>query len=213
MTSDLTLETLLWTTLAAILTIFTFSFLYKDNPLYKFAEHLVVGVGAGYFVVLLVLTSLKPKLWDPVLAGEWWYLIPGLLGLMMWFRFSRKLSWLSRYPIAFYIGTSGVAIPLYMYNNVNRQLSATLDLGMGFGSMAEVWGILIVIGVLTGLMYFFFSKEHKGAFGAAAKVGIWVLMLGFGASFGYTVMARVSLFVQRIAFLESWGRMVGNYFF
>jgi len=79
--------------------------------------------------------------------------------------------------------------------------------------MAEIWGILIVIGVLTGLMYFFFSKEHKGAFGAAAKVGIWVLMLGFGASFGYTVMARVSLFVQRIAFLETWGTMVRDYFF
>lgn len=203
---------LLWTTLAAILTIATFSFLYKDNPFYKFAEHLVVGVGAGYFAVLLVLNSLKPKLFDPVTAGEWWYLIPGILGAMMWFRFSKKLAWLSRYPIAFYIGTSGVAIPLYMYNNVNRQLSATLDLNLGFASLTQFWNIVIVIGVLTGLMYFFFSKEHKGAFGGAAKFGIWILMLGFGSSFGYTVMARVSLFVQRVAFLESWYYMVVNYF-
>jgi len=87
MTGDLTMETLLWTTLAALLTLFTFSFLYKDNPFYKFAEHLVVGVGAGYFAVLLVLTSLKPTLWDRVITGQWWYLIPGILGLMMWFRF------------------------------------------------------------------------------------------------------------------------------
>ncbi|MBU1319964.1 MAG: hypothetical protein KKG33_05855 [candidate division Zixibacteria bacterium] len=203
---------LLWTTLAVFLTLATFSFLYKDNPFYKFAEHLVVGVGAGYFVVLLVLTSLKPKLYDPVLAGEWWYLIPGILGMMMWMRFSKKLSWVSRYPIAFYIGTSGVAIPLYMYNNINRQLSSTLDLSFGFGSMTEVWSIFIVIGVLTGLMYFFFSKEHKGSFGGAAKVGIYVLMIGFGASFGYTVMARVSLFVQRIAFLEEWKDMLIRYF-
>jgi len=203
---------LLWTTLAVFLTLATFSFLYKDNPFYKFAEHLVVGVGAGYFVVLLALTSLKPKLYDPVLAGEWWYLIPGILGVMMWMRFSKKLSWVSRYPIAFYIGTSGVAIPLYMYNNINRQLTSTLDLSFGFGSMAEVWSIFIVIGVLTGLMYFFFSKEHKGSFGGAAKVGIYVLMVGFGASFGYTVMARVSLFVQRIAFLEEWKDMLISYF-
>ncbi len=203
---------LLWTTLAVLLTIATFSFLYKDNPFYKFAEHLVVGVGAGYFAVLLVLNSLKPKLFDPVIAGEWWYLIPGLLGAMMWFRFSKKLAWLSRYPIAFYIGTSGVAIPLYMYNSVNRQLSATLDLNLGFASLTEFWNIVIVIGVLTGLMYFFFSKEHKGAFGGAAKFGIWILMLGFGSSFGYTVMARVSLFVQRIAFIESWYYMVVSYF-
>ncbi len=209
---DSHLVELLWTTFAAFLTFATFSFLYKDNPFYKFAEHLVVGVGAGYFVVLLVLTSLKPKLWDPLLAGQWWYIIPGLLGVLMWMRFSKKVSWLSRYPIAFYIGTSGVAIPLYMYNSINRQISSTLDLSVGFGSLTAFWGIIIVIGVLTGLMYFFFSKEHKGAFGGLAKIGIYVLMLGFGASFGYTVMARISLFVQRIAFLESWGRMIGNFF-
>jgi hypothetical protein len=202
---------MLWTTLAAFLTLATFSFLYKDNPFYKVAEHLVVGVSAGYFLVLFTATSLKPTLIDRVVEGQYWYIIPGILGVMMWFRFSKKLSWISRYPIAFYIGTSGVAIPLFMYNNVNRQLSSTLDLTLGFGSMAQFWNILIVIGVLTGLVYFFFSKEHKGAFGGAAKIGIFVLMIGFGASFGYTVMARISLFVQRIASLEEWGVMLYNY--
>lgn len=202
---------MLWTTLAAFLTLATFSFLYKDNPFYKIAEHLVVGVSAGYFLVLFTATSLKPTLIDRVVEGQYWYIIPGILGVMMWFRFSKKLSWISRYPIAFYIGTSGVAIPLFMYNNVNRQLSSTLDLTLGFGSMAQFWNILIVIGVLTGLVYFFFSKEHKGAFGGAARIGIFVLMIGFGASFGYTVMARISLFVQRIASLEEWGVMLYNY--
>ncbi|MCK4657825.1 MAG: hypothetical protein KAT85_12355, partial [candidate division Zixibacteria bacterium] len=61
--------------------------------------------------------------------------------------------------------------------------------------------------------YFFFSKEHKGAFGGAAKIGIFILMIGFGASFGYTVMARISLFVQRIASLEEWGVMLYTYIF
>jgi hypothetical protein len=203
--------TLLWTTLGAFLTLATFSFLYKDNPFYKIAEHLVVGVSAGYFLVLFTMTSLKPTLIDRVAEGQYWYIIPGVLGVMMWFRFSKKLSWVSRYPIAFYIGTSGVAIPLYMYNNVNRQLSSTLDLTLGFGSLAHFWNILIVIGVITALMYFFFSKEHKGAFGGAAKLGVFILMIGFGASFGYTVMARISLFVQRIASLENWGVMLYNY--
>ena len=44
-------STFLWTTLGAFLTLCTFSFLYKDNPFYKFAEHLVVGVSAGYFAL------------------------------------------------------------------------------------------------------------------------------------------------------------------
>jgi hypothetical protein len=60
---------------------------------------------------------------------------------------------------------------------------------------------VIFIGVFTGLIYFFFSKEHKGFFGAASRVGIWVLMITFGASFGYTVMGRVSLLVGRLTYL------------
>jgi hypothetical protein len=197
----------LWMTLATLLTLFTFSFLYKDNPFYKFAEHLVVGVSAGYFVVLLIWTSLKPKLWDTVVGNfshEWFYILPALLGIMMWFRFSRKLSWVSRYPIAVYIGIgSGLAIPLNMQNYVNRQLSATM-IPVGFDTWPHFWNIFIVAGVICGVIYFFFSKEHKGIFGGFAKVGIWVLMVGFGASFGFTVMARISLFVNRIGFLEDY---------
>ncbi len=196
----------LWITLGALLTLFTFSFLYKDNPFYKFAEHLVVGVSAGYFVVLLIWTSLKPKLWDTVVgnfSNEWFYILPAILGIMMWFRFSRKLSWVSRYPIAVYIGIgSGLAIPLNMQNYVNRQLTATM-IPLSF-DITGLWNLLIVIGVICGVIYFFFSKEHKGLFGGFAKVGIWVLMIGFGASFGFTVMARISLFVNRISFLEDY---------
>jgi len=58
-----------------------------------------------------------------------------------------------------------------------------------------------VIGTFSGLIYFFFSKEHKGAFGGLAKLGIWFLMLSFGASFGYTVMSRMSLLIGRMDYL------------
>jgi len=36
-------------------------------------------------------------------------------------------------------------------------------------------------------------------------VGIWFLMISFGASFGYTIMARLSLLIGRIRFLlDDW---------
>ena len=37
--------------MATGLTLFIFSFLYKDNPLFKLAEHLYVGVSVGYTIV------------------------------------------------------------------------------------------------------------------------------------------------------------------
>jgi hypothetical protein len=60
---------------------------------------------------------------------------------------------------------------------------------------------IIFLGVFCGLIYFYFSKEHKGAFGFASRIGVWILMITFGASFGYTVMGRISLLVGRLTFL------------
>ena len=200
---------LLRTTLAAFLTFCIFSFLYKDNPFYKFAEHLVVGVSAGYFAMLLWYEGLIPKLYVPIFKeGKFYYLLPGILGLLMWTRFSRKWAWISRYPIAVYIGIgTGVAIPLEMQTKVVRQLSASMT-AISLNNATGINNLLVVIGVFCALVYFFFSKEHKGAFGGIAKFGIWTLMVGFGTGFGLTVMGRVSLLIDRVKFLvETWWPM------
>jgi len=195
------------TTVGALLTLAVFSFLYKDNPFYKFAEHLMVGVSAGYWVIILWYTVVIPKIWQPLGAGKWYYIIPTILGLLMWARLTRKWSWISRYPLAFYIGVStGVAIPLEMKAKVIEQLNGSVDLVTAMysaqaGGMTIVNNILILVGIFAGLIYFFFSKAHTGATGGIAKFGIGVLMIGFGASFGFTVMARVSLLIERLQFL------------
>jgi hypothetical protein len=220
----------LWTTFAAFVTLATFSFLYKDNPFYKFAEHLVVGVAAGYFVIILWHNGLVPNLFQRLEDGTWymlwldsakpWYLIPAILGALMWTRFSKKWSWVSRWPMALYIGIStGVAIPLEMSNRVSKQLFAMMIVNennpgidwanfFGHGSFnlldmtSGLSQLIIFAGALAALIYFFFSKAHTGVFGGIATFGIWVLMIGFGASFGFTVMARISLFINRVQFLD-----------
>lgn len=219
-------STFLWTTFASFVTLAIFSFLYKDNPFYKFAEHLVVGVSAGYFVVILWHNGLIPNLFQRLADGHWyafwldstspWYVIPALLGCLMWTRFSKEYSWISRWPMALYIGISvGVAIPLEMSNRVNKQLYAimsNIDWGNFFGAggfdllntTSGLSQLIIFTGAIAALIYFYFSKPHTGWFGGIANYGIWILMIGFGASFGFTVMARISLFIQRIQSIDGW---------
>jgi hypothetical protein len=60
-------------------------------------------------------------------------------------------------------------------------------------------GIIILFGVVSVLFYFFFSVEHSGAGKIIARAGIFFLMISFGAAFGYTVMARMSLLIGRLA--------------
>ena len=71
----------------------------------------------------------------------------------------------------------------------------------GFDLWESVKNIIIVIGVLSSIVYFFFSIEQKGYVGKTAKLGIWFLMITFGAAFGYTVMGRIALLAIRIEFL------------
>ncbi len=194
---------------AAILTLCIYSFLYKDNPLYKFAESLFVGIGAAYWLAILYHNTLKPKLFQALFPGDsgepviWWRIIPGILAVFMLLRFYPKLSWLSRWALAFIVGMyAAVNLTGFAQADLVEQVYATMTMPLaGGGALNFILNLLAIIGVFAVLIYFFFSKEHKGALGAAAKVGIWFLMVAFGASFGYTVMGRVSLLIGRMTFL------------
>ncbi|MCJ7458288.1 MAG: hypothetical protein MUP17_04795 [candidate division Zixibacteria bacterium] len=187
----------LGTLIAAILTLFIFSFLYRDNPFYKFAEYLLVGISVGYFIVISIKTTVVPKLIFPIFReGDLLYLIPGILGFFMFLRFFPKLAWLSRISMALIIGAgAGVSIPAMMQAQIFAQMKASM------GSYASINNIIVALAVITTLSYFFFSREHKGALGTSAKIGVFFMMLFFGATFGYTVMSRVTLLIGRAQFL------------
>ncbi len=193
------------TWLAGFLTLAIFSFLYKDNPFYKLAEHLYVGVSAGYWLIYVAFFDVEPMLIDTFRTEtgieKWIILIPGALGLIMLSRWFPKTAWLSRWPIAFTVGIgAGLGITANLQGYVVPQIEATL-IPMAGWNLVTLSNIILVVGVVTTLLYFYFSKPHKGVLGGAARVGIVFIMISFGASFGYTLMARISLLIGRLYFL------------
>jgi len=193
--------------LIAFFTLALFSFMYKDNPVYRIAEHIFAGLTAGYQVGLVWDTVIIQQLWNPMLAGKWYLFIPGIMGILMFARFSEKTSWVSRVSLAFVMGvTAGIFLISQLHGLVLPQMKDTmlpLWNGNGFGSM--FLAIIVIVGVISTLIYFYFSHEHTGALGVTAKVGIWFIMISFGAHFGYTVMGRVSLLIGRVQFLiDDW---------
>ncbi|MCK5125083.1 MAG: hypothetical protein KAR42_02400 [candidate division Zixibacteria bacterium] len=220
-----------WITLSAFLTLAVMSFLYQDNPFYKFAEHLYVGVSAAYWMCMGFWTTLVGNLVPRLSEGlsNWFevpyvgfkphFIIPLVFGFLLLMRLSPKGGWISRWSLAFIVGTTaGLNLPRFLSSDFISQISATfmplLVNWQGIGSFfsdfslsasGQFIGILsnlvVFLGVFCGIIYFFFSKEHKGAFGVASRFGIWILMITFGASFGYTVMGRISLLVGRLTFI------------
>ena len=234
--------------LFVLLTLCIFSYLYDDNPFYKAAEHLFIGVSAGYWTAIYFWTQIQPnlfgRLWPKlsdanehsILYSIWYaiyeilnfistgfgildrsifpeggidghdeirlmYIIPFILGIFMLLRLVPNVGYLSRWAIAYIVGmTAGLRFYSYLNSNILLQIpSVAIDFTADWGSIFNA--LIVAIGTITGLIYFFFSKEHKGTLGTLSKIGIYFLMIKFGASFGFAVMGRISLLIGQMNYL------------
>ena len=244
--------------LVVLLTLCIFSFLYKDNPFYKAAEHLYVGVSAGYVAVISFWQQVQPnlfgRLWPSrievddgsILKSIWYaiyeifnfistgfgvldrsifpeggikgydeirmiYLIPFILGIFMLLRLVPKLGWLARWAIAYIVGmAAGLRFYGFLNSDILMQIKASaIDFTSDWGTIVNA--LILFIGTLTGLIYFFYSTEHKGVVGRLSRIGIYFLMIKFGASFGFAVMGRISLLIGRINDLKDYSTAEYNY--
>ena len=209
--------------LVVLLSLCIFSYLYNDNPFYKAAEHLFIGVSAGYWASLFFWTQIQPnlfgRLWPSrivtddgsILKSIWYaiyeilnfittgfgvlnrnvfpeggigeremqlsYVIPFILGIFMLLRLVPKFGYLARWAIAYIVGmTAGLRFYSFLNSNVRMQIQAS---AVDFTSdwIGIINALILFIGTLTGLIYFFFSKEHKGTIGTLSKIGIYFLMI------------------------------------
>jgi len=176
------------------MTLALFSYLWKENRAFRIAEHAYIGAAAGYGA--LVITQTAWVLLQPWLAKglSYWYLTV-VIGLMYIFFFHSKYFWLYRYPTAIIIGSAiGVFIARAIKTNFLEQIRPTTV-------VTDISSALLAVGVICGLFYFYATREHKGALRYVSRTGTYFLMAAFGAAFGTTVMARISLLIGRLRFL------------
>lgn len=199
--------------IAAFLTLAVFSFLYKDNIFYRIAENIFVGVSSAWLFATYIQSDLIEDMFLKAFPGafhhpgtpSWVPLGGGIIGLLILSRLLPRISWMSRWGIAFVIGfQTGLqlfsAIDAYLLKQL-RAAIVPLFVPGNLGLTMKNW--LMTLGTFSGLSYFYFSKEHKGTFGILTRVGIWFLMISFGAAYGSTVMTRMSVLIDRIDFLFS----------
>ena len=205
--------------LVVLMTLSIFSYLYGDNFFYKSAEHIFVGVSAGYIFAITfwdqiypnLLGRLFPSFIDAGYDFDISYIIPLILGIFMILRLVPNLSWLARISIAYIVGmAAGLKFYVFINSNILFQIkSSAIDFSLSYFEIFNQ--LIILIGVICGLIYFFFSKEHKGTIGKISKLGVYFLMIKFGASFGFAVMGRISLLIGRFDELIEYSSVNYNY--
>lgn len=180
---------------AALLTLGVFSFLIKENKIFRTVEHLFVGVAAGQGLIRQYQSIIRIA-WDPLVKkGDMMMLVPLVLGVMLFARYVRGVTHFSRWPLAFLMGLGASLSIKSIESDFVRQIQATLL------SLDKLDNIFIVFGTVTALAYFYFTFRPSPVLSGASRVGRYVLMMCFGAAFGNAVMGRISLLISRLQFL------------
>jgi hypothetical protein len=140
--------------------------------------------------------------WDLILAG--------LLGALLYMRYVPRIGWVARYGLAVYVAYYiGVEFTRKIHGEVLPQMGRTIQplhhwsvesLGAFFQSPSLI-SLFAIVGTYSVLIYFFFSREQGPVTRRISRLGVWFLMISFGAAFGFTVMGRVALLIGRLNFL------------
>lgn len=220
-----------------VATIGLYSVLYRENKMYRFFEHLFLGLAAGWTIVALWTETLYDAWYLKIVGGSadltangaaaqngyWAYVLLLPIGIMGYLVFSRKHNWIARIPIGIIVGLwSGQQIQIW-FNRYGPQINNSLrplwpnhfdrftipadrpQSGFGSGAIypADVVSNWVLVFTLVAVLsYFLFSFDVKNKMlKGVTTSGRWLLMVGFGAIFGSTVMMRFSLLIDRMYFV------------
>lgn len=184
--------------IAGALVLMVLSFLYRQSRWFTFAEHVMIGGLAGYGTAI----GFKQIYYQglvPILEGQIWYIVAIIGGLLLFAKFFKGISWWVRLPTALLVGAG---IGLNMRAGIETQITAQLIDTVK--PLTSINNIIIIIGVCTGMLYFFFSAEAKGAMKPIGTIGRYFLMVAFGSSFAYAVLGRTSLLISRVTDILSY---------
>jgi hypothetical protein len=228
--------------LICFLTLAVFSFLYKDNPFYKIAEHAFVGLGTAYFTLQYYEEGLLGPLYEYIEAASaaaevgatvelgGLPIAPSLaiglrlaalvLAVMLLVRLVAPTSWAPRWPLAIMVGVYAAlkmtgetqSKLVLMLGNVMKSVEDPNTVAAWSDApVIELWSpfvtlsrIILFAGMMAALAHFIFTFKRTRMLAGISRYGIITLMVTFGAMFGFTVLGRIALLIERVADLKTY---------
>lgn len=215
----------IWTLVSFILTLLVLSYVLGDNPLFRLATYLFVGVTAGYVAVLIVYQVILTRLVYPLLQGDTitrlQALVPLVLSLLLITRVSGKFTPLSRPAMAYLVGAGAAVViggaVLGTLIGQSRAAINSLDLQSASttgqtGPMRFIEGLVFLLGTATTLIYFHFgastradqSVHRAGLVDASARIGQIFIAITLGALFAGVYASAVTALIDRVVSIQSF---------
>lgn len=184
--------------LTAILMLGIYSYLYKENIYSRLIEYTFVSAAVGWGFVLIIKSIINTGV-TPLLNGNYFLVIPFLLAVCLFSRYSKEYGWLSDYPIKLMLGVGlGIVVQGTVSASIIKQISASMV-------TLNINNIIFLIMLLSSMVYFIFTVEYEGAVGETlqkiSEFGHYVFMVAFGAGFANYILTRTSVLISRFQFL------------
>jgi hypothetical protein len=209
--------------IAFVFTLMVFSYVFADNPVFRAALHIFIGVSAGYVAAVVWHQVLMPRLVEPLVNGSLTQrlilVVPVLLGLSLLFKVSQRAAPLGSAAMAFLVGTgaavaitgalTGTLFPQFMAAIGQFDLSGSPDLGL----MAEQFSYALValVGTVVTLVYFQFGVRDKSETQTSGRrnalmrilayLGQIFVAVTFGALFAGVFIAALTALIERTDFI------------
>ena len=193
------------------LTVMIFSYLIGDNPLFRIAIYLFIGVASGYAAAVIVREILFAKfqglpLENPVqlLIG----LIPFFFAATLLAKLSPRISWLGNFAMALLVGVgAATAIGGALTGTLIPQAGAAMDAFdlSSFYALSE--GVVMLTGTVVTLAYFQFGAtrsadgtvKRNAIFEALAWLGRIFIAVTLGVLFAGVYMAALTAMIERLS--------------
>lgn len=221
----LNLSTFVGLSLGFLLTLLVFSYLLGDNPLFRLASHIFIGVTAGYAAIITINNVLVPRLILPLFTGSREErLLSILLLIPSIFLFTKITPFrkIGNWSVAILVGIGvGTAIGGAITGTLFSQLLGTInsfEVPTGNRATSPILnGFMIVLGTVTTLIYFHFGTrstpgqvdEQQPLIKTLGKIGHFFIAVTLGVLFAGVYLSALSALVDRLTFLWEYLNQFG----
>jgi hypothetical protein len=205
-----------------LLTLMVFSYLIGDNPLFRIAVYLFIGVASGYAATVVWHQVLVPKLSQALATFNPLSIVPFVFALSLVAKLLPRISWIGSFAMAVLVGVgAAAAFGGALIGTVMPQAQAAID-GFDIFSAANVGevasrlfgGVVMLSGTVFTLASFHFSAS-RAADGAPKRnrviegiawVGRIFIAITFGALFAGVYMSTLTAMIERLSFVLNFIR-------
>jgi hypothetical protein len=201
-----------------LLTLMVLSYLIGDNPAFRVAIYIFIGVSAGYAAAVAWHQVLYPRLIIPLVSGNlpdrFLAIVPLVLGLLLLLKLSPRSARLGTPSVAFLVGVgAAVAVGGAVMGTLFPQTWASmrvLDLSTAGQYKLEHLseGIVMLIGTISALVYFHFGAKATATGPQRSKlvrglswVGQVFIAITFGVLFAGVFVAAMTALIERLNFI------------